>query len=132
MQKRNSGHLVNIASVASFVAAPGLATYSSTKYGLRGFGEALSEELKNTKIRVTNLYPFFTKTPMMESPQYGFSNKKEIPQLLMSTPEEVIRDMINGIKRDELHILPGPMAKATEFLNRIAPQGMNLFFEFLR
>jgi len=61
MQKRNSGHLVNIASVASFVSAPGLATYSSTKHALRAFGESLSEELKPTKIRVTNLYPFFYK-----------------------------------------------------------------------
>ncbi len=132
MSKRNSGHLVNIASVASFVASPGLATYSSTKFGLRGFGEALSEELVSTKIRVTNLYPFFTKTPMMQSPQYGFKNKKAIPEFLMSTPEDVIRDLINGIKKDELHVIPGMFAKTTEFLSRMAPQGMSFFFEFLK
>ncbi len=132
MSKRNSGHLVNIASVASFVSSPGLATYSSTKHGLRAFGEALSEELTATKIRVTNLYPFFTKTPMMQSPQYGFKDKKEIPEFLMSTPQDVIRELIYGIKRDELHVIPGVMAKTTEFLNRIAPQQMSFFFEFLK
>ena len=132
MSKRNSGHLVNIASVASFVASPGLATYSSTKFGLRAFGESLSEELVNTKIRVTNLYPFFTKTPMMQSPQYGFKDKKEIPEFLMSTPEEVIYDLIQGIKKNELHVIPGMIAKTTEFFSRMMPQGMSFFYEFLK
>ncbi|MBK7056695.1 MAG: hypothetical protein IPH52_16940 [Leptospiraceae bacterium] len=50
----------------------------------------------------------------------------------MSTPEDVIRDLINGIKKDELHVIPGMFAKTTEFLSRMVPQGMSFFFEFLK
>lgn len=132
MQKRNSGHLVNIASVASFVASPGLATYSSTKHGLRAFGEALSEELKSTRIKVTNLYPFFTKTPMIDSPQFGYFEKKQVPEFLMSSPREVVRELIYGIKRNDLHVFPGVMSKTTELMSRFVPEGMSLFFKFLK
>ncbi|MBK7056694.1 MAG: SDR family oxidoreductase [Leptospiraceae bacterium] len=82
MSKRNSGHLVNIASVASFVASPGLATYSSTKFGLRAFGEALNEELISTKIRVTNLYPFFTKNSNDAIPAVWVQRQKSNPRIL--------------------------------------------------
>lgn len=132
MTKTNSGHIVNIASVASFVPAVGLSTYASTKHGLRAFGEALHEELKDSKIKVTNLYPFFTKTPMMESPQFGFKEKKAIPDFLMSTPEDVIRDLISGIKSDELHVFPGLISRTTEFINRFIPDGMKFFMQYLK
>lgn len=132
MLKRGSGHLVNIASVASYVSAPGLSTYSSTKHGLRAFGEALHEELKESKIKVSNLYPFFTKTPMMDSAQYGYTEKKAIPDFLLSTPEDVIRDLLNGIKSDELHIFPGLMSRTSEFINRFIPQGLNFFMQYLK
>lgn len=132
MLARESGHIVNIASVASYISSPGLSTYSSTKHGLRAFGEALCEELKSTRIRVTNLYPFFTKTPMINSPQFGLKNKKEIPDFLLSTPQEVISELIYGIKRDHLHVFPGMIAKTAEFMGRMVPQGMNVFFEYLK
>lgn len=132
MLKRESGHIVNIASVASYISSPGLSTYSSTKHGLRAFGEALYEELRSTRIRITNIYPFFTNTPMMQSPQYGMKEKKQIPFFLLSTPEEVISELIYGIKRDHLHVFPGLIAKTAEFMSRMVPQGMNTFFEYLR
>jgi short-subunit dehydrogenase len=130
--ERKSGHIVFIASVASYVPAIGLSTYSSTKHGLRAFGESLSEELKSKNIKVSNLYPFFTKTPMMDSPQYGYSEKKAIPDFLMSTPEDVIADLIKGIKADELHIFPGLLSRTSEFISRYIPQGLNFFLQYLR
>ncbi len=132
MTKTNSGHIVNICSVASFVPAVGLSTYASTKHGLRAFGEALHDELKDTKIKVTNLYPFFTKTPMMDSPQFGFKEKKLIPDFIMSTPEDVIRDLISGIKSDELHVFPGLISRTTEFINRFIPDGIKFFIQYLK
>lgn len=132
MSERNSGHIVMIASVASFIAAPGLSTYASTKFGLRAFGEALSTELANTKLKVTNLYPFFTKTPMMDSPQFGFTEKKSLPDFIMSTPEDVIRELVIGIKKDDLHVFPGLMSKTAEFLHRFAPGNLGLLFNYIK
>lgn len=51
------GHIVNIASVAGLVGNPRLTAYNATKFGLRGFSEALMKEVREDGIKVTCLYP---------------------------------------------------------------------------
>ena len=51
------GHIVNIASVAGLVGNPRLTAYNATKFGLRGFSEALMKEVRNDGIKVTCIYP---------------------------------------------------------------------------
>ena len=46
MLERGSGHLVFVSSLAGKVASAGSSVYSATKFGLRGFGYSLSEELR--------------------------------------------------------------------------------------
>lgn len=57
MIERNHGHIVNIASTASFVTISGNTAYSCTKTGVLAFTEGLRQELKHInnarKIRVT-------------------------------------------------------------------------------
>ncbi len=50
-------HIVNIASVAGRIGNPRLAGYNATKYGLRGFSDALMKELRGHGIKVTCLFP---------------------------------------------------------------------------
>ncbi len=51
------GHIVNVASVAGLVGNPNLTIYNMTKFGVRGFSEALMKELREDRIRVTCIYP---------------------------------------------------------------------------
>jgi NADP-dependent 3-hydroxy acid dehydrogenase YdfG len=51
------GHIVNIASVAGLVGNAHLAAYNATKFGLRGFSEALMKEVRDDGIKVTCFYP---------------------------------------------------------------------------
>ena len=51
------GHIVNIASVAGLVGNPRIAAYNATKFGLRGFSEALMKEVREDGIKVTCIYP---------------------------------------------------------------------------
>ena len=51
------GHIVNIASVAGLVGNPRIAAYNATKFGLRGFSEALMKEVRDDGIKVTCIYP---------------------------------------------------------------------------
>jgi NADP-dependent 3-hydroxy acid dehydrogenase YdfG len=51
------GHIVNIASVAGLVGNANLAAYNATKFGLRGFSEALMKEVRNDGIKVTCVCP---------------------------------------------------------------------------
>lgn len=51
------GHIVNIASVAGLVGNANISVYNMTKFGVRGFSEALMKELRDDRIKVTCVYP---------------------------------------------------------------------------
>lgn len=53
----DSHHIINISSVAGLLGNPQLSGYNATKYGLRGFSEALFKELRYDKIKVTVMFP---------------------------------------------------------------------------
>lgn len=118
---RKSGHIVNVSSVAGLVAVPGLTTYSVSKFGIKAFGEALEREISPQGIRVTNFYPFFTRTPILQSEQIGFQKELNVPDILLSEPEDVIKELISGIKKNSVHIHPGGMAKLIETITRFLP-----------
>ena len=59
MVKRKSGHIVFMSSVAGIAPAPGFTVYNATKFGIRGFGLALREELLDTGVGVSVICPTF-------------------------------------------------------------------------
>lgn len=57
MQKAKSGYVINMASIASFMAYPNGGSYSISKFALKGFSQVLREELKEDGIKVTTVMP---------------------------------------------------------------------------
>ncbi|MGH9177970.1 MAG: SDR family NAD(P)-dependent oxidoreductase [Acidimicrobiales bacterium] len=57
MLARRRGHIVNVASVASWVAIPPLTVYSATKFAVQGFSDGLRRELAGRGVRVTTVNP---------------------------------------------------------------------------
>ncbi len=59
LMKINSDHchIFNIASVAGLLGNPQISGYNATKFGLRGFSEALFKELRFDDIKVTTMFP---------------------------------------------------------------------------
>jgi hypothetical protein len=57
MIQRRSGHIINMASIASWIAAPTYTVYAATKYGVRGFTDALRREVSPFGIKVSGIYP---------------------------------------------------------------------------
>ena len=86
MIDRGSGHIVNISSVAGWIGAPGIASYSAAKFGLRGFSEALSADYAECGIKVSTVCPFFSRTPILKSEQFGISERREVPDKLVTDP----------------------------------------------
>jgi short-subunit dehydrogenase len=66
MLERRSGAIVFVASVASHVGIPASATYSASKFGLRGFAHGLRREVAHRGVGVTIVSPGFIKTAMTE------------------------------------------------------------------
>jgi NAD(P)-dependent dehydrogenase (short-subunit alcohol dehydrogenase family) len=122
MIERRGGHLVHISSVAGQVGPEGLAAYAASKFGLRGFGEATAQELRPHGIHVSIVYPFFTRTPILQSEQFG-SKKLDLPEesRAIYEPAYVIRESLKSIRRKQLHIFPGLIPKAISTTNRLFP-----------
>ena len=57
MLARRAGTIINMSSVAGLIAAPMYSIYAATKYGVRGFTEALRRELAPFGIQVSGIYP---------------------------------------------------------------------------
>lgn len=57
MKIRRSGHIINMSSIAGWLTAPSYTIYSATKYGVRGFTNALRRELAPFGIEVSGIYP---------------------------------------------------------------------------
>jgi 3-oxoacyl-[acyl-carrier protein] reductase len=64
MQAAGGGAIVNVSSVAGVVASPQCVSYNASKAGVLMVGEAAAVEFKLDKIRVNNILPGFTSTPM--------------------------------------------------------------------
>jgi NAD(P)-dependent dehydrogenase (short-subunit alcohol dehydrogenase family) len=77
------GHVVNIASVASKQGFAGNVAYCTSKYGLRGFGDALRAEYAGKGLRVTTVYPGATDTKIFDGVPGTWDRSK------MNKPEDV-------------------------------------------
>jgi len=69
MLARNSGHVVNIASIAGWMGVCGLLDYCASKYAAVGLDESLRMELAamgKTGVRTTVVCPYFINTGMFE------------------------------------------------------------------
>jgi NAD(P)-dependent dehydrogenase (short-subunit alcohol dehydrogenase family) len=66
MRPRGRGHIVNVASLAGKMAAPGGATYSATKHAVVGLSESLRGELRGSDIAVSVVIPAIIATEMAD------------------------------------------------------------------
>jgi short-subunit dehydrogenase len=57
MLARRAGTIINMSSVAGLIAAPMYSIYAATKYGVRGFTDALRREVAPFGIKVSGIYP---------------------------------------------------------------------------
>jgi short-subunit dehydrogenase len=62
MTAQHSGLIINVASLAGLVAAPGSSVYSATKFGVIGFSDSLRREVHKQGVMVTTFCPGFVAT----------------------------------------------------------------------
>ncbi len=124
MLARRSGHIVNVSSCAGLVGAAGFGPYSASKFGLRGFSEALAADVTPLGVDVTAIYPWFARTSILDAEQYGGQKRRVVPDYLIDDPAMIMTALVQGIKQRQLHIYPGRMPKLIDSLRRYAPWGL--------
>lgn len=71
LQKTAESCVVNMASASSIYGSPSLASYSASKFAVRGLTEALNLEWESHGIRVCDVWPLFVQTQMLEGVDTG-------------------------------------------------------------
>jgi 3-dehydrosphinganine reductase len=127
MMERGSGHIVNISSVAGFMGIFGYTAYSSAKYAVMGFSEALRSEMRPHGVRVSVVCP-----PDTETPGLAFEKSLRPPEtdkvaggIAAVQPAVVAKAIVRGIERGRYLIVPGALSK---FYRVLKANALWLFF----
>lgn len=110
MIERHSGHIVNMSSIAGLVATPTYSVYAASKFGIRGFTEALRREVNVYGIHVSGIYPGGTLTEFTDHAGIKRKTKKTTPAALRLKADDVARGVLSLVKRPRrMLVLPWPM-----------------------
>jgi short-subunit dehydrogenase len=121
MVARCRGAIINVSSVAGFVPMPGSATYSATKAYLNFFSEALQAELKGSGVRVQALCPGFTHTGFHDTTDHEGFDKSQVPAPLWMSAEEVVRQSLTALGRNQVIYVPGLKNRLLATVARYTP-----------
>ena len=105
MVARGRGGIINVASVAGFMALPENVNYCATKGYLITFSKALQLELIATGVRVQALCPGFTHTEFHDDLREF--DKARTPKILWMPAEAVVEASLRGLARGEVVCIPG-------------------------
>ena len=125
----NNGHIVFVASGTGLLAPGGLNAYSTSKYGLVGFSEALRAEVGD-KIGVSTICPAFIKTEIIKNSinaQGDKNNSAELEkldkmvQIIGSKTDKVCNIIIKSIKKNRGLVPVGFITKLLWYTKRFFP-----------
>lgn len=117
LEAQSSAAIVNVSSGLAFIPFPLSPVYSAAKAGIHAYTRVLRLQLKKTKIKVFELAPPSTETPLQDA----FSNIDLGSSAQMMKADEVVNQAIKGILQDKLEILPG-MSKTMKLMGQVAPR----------
>ncbi len=119
MMARNRGGVLNVASTAAFQAGPGMAVYYASKAFVLSYTEALHEELRHTRLRVSCLCPGPTHTEFVEvAGMQGVGTFKLGAQSAM----EVARFGLSAFQANRAVAISGRKNALAAFLVRFTPR----------
>jgi NADP-dependent 3-hydroxy acid dehydrogenase YdfG len=135
VERGQGGHVVNMASVSGFFGAPGMSTYSASKFAVVGLSESLRLELHRHKIGVSVICPGFVNTPIQTKVKMVGSLSSEKARARVAkdfektklTPEAVAQRTLQAILRNEGVAGIGKEALLVSTLKRWAPGVLERF-----
>lgn len=107
MLARNSGHIINLASISAFQACPYLTTYAATKAFVKNFSEGLNYELKakKSKVRVTAVCPPPVRTGFAAAAK--MEDSKLFDSWMVVTAEQVANATFRAMQKGQSVVVPG-------------------------
>jgi len=134
LKAAGDGHIVNISSVFGFIGIPSQSAYNASKFGVRGFTEALRVELdiEDCGVSCTTVHPGGIKTNIVRNARMSASISElgldpteagsDFEKLFTTSPDKAAKVILRGVERDRRRVLIGPDARLFTLLGKLPPQ----------
>jgi NADP-dependent 3-hydroxy acid dehydrogenase YdfG len=129
--EQDSGVIANTSSVYGLLGVPYQSAYCASKFAVRGFTDALRQELRGTGVRAVNIHPGGITTNIARNARFsgdpegrGRTHEEiaaEFEAMTLTSPEKAAKIIHTGIDRGKPRILVGPDARVFDLLARLAP-----------
>lgn len=131
LRASEDARLVNVSSLYGLVSPAGQTAYSASKFAVRGFSNALRQELQGTRIAVTVVHPGGVATAIARNarltadttPEQAARGRARADQLLRLPPEQAGEIIVTAAERRAPRVLVGRDAKIVALMERLAPVG---------
>lgn len=143
LKQSGEGHIINTSSLFGLTAQPTQSAYNATKFAVRGFTEALRQELdmEHCGVSATSVHPGGIRTNIANAARMSDSIRalgmnperasRSFNKVLKTPPEEAAKVILDGVKANKARVLIGNDAKILDLVQRITPshyaQALNLF-----
>lgn len=131
LKQVDEAHIINTSSIFGVVAFASQSAYNASKFAVRGFTEALRQELADTHIGVSCVQPGGVKTNIVKTSRY-YAADNEAPtqeeltrtfeQMAALTPHDAALQILRGVERNRGRVLVGRDAQFLAWMQRIFPE----------
>ncbi|MET8428627.1 SDR family oxidoreductase [Nocardia sp. NPDC004860] len=129
--EQGSGAIVNTSSVYGLAGMPYQSAYCAAKFAVRGFTDALRQELRGTGVSAVTVHPGGIRTNIARNGRVrkdpegrGRTHEQmaaEFEAMTMTTPEQAAEIICRGVERGKARVLVGPDAYLFDTLARVTP-----------
>jgi NADP-dependent 3-hydroxy acid dehydrogenase YdfG len=129
--EQDEGAIVNTSSVFGLAGMPNQSAYCSAKFAVRGFTDALRQELRGTGVTAINVHPGGINTNIVRNARFrkdpegrGRTHEQiaaEFAAFTMTEPDKAAEIIHRGVEAGKARILVGPDAYLFDILTRLAP-----------
>lgn len=125
MLRSGEGHIVNVSSLAGIISTPGMVSYGTTKFAVRGFSESLRAELAGRNIGVTSVHPGMIRTNIAKASQVADSALQgrmvDWFERHGRPPSLVADKIVRAILTNQMRVLVTPETYVMDLFKRAAP-----------
>ncbi|NOZ35886.1 MAG: SDR family oxidoreductase [Chlorobi bacterium] len=119
MVKKQSGHIINIASTAAFQGIPNFATYAASKSYVMNFSEAIAQELKKYNVKVTIINPGATLSEFADTAGFKGNAFSKAP-----TSKDLAKFIFSSMQKGKTNTIHGFKNKIMAFSTRLTPRNL--------
>jgi NAD(P)-dependent dehydrogenase (short-subunit alcohol dehydrogenase family) len=142
LKAKDDAHVVNISSVFGLIGVPSQSAYSASKFAVRGYTEALRQELEGTSVHVTCVHPGGVKTNIVKNGRNNTNSlgqamdgdrmAQEFDKIARTTPDEAAKIIWGGVLSDAPRVLVGSDAHLIDLVQRLFPTGYASIFRAMQ